>query len=600
MRNVSILAVCWMFGLLVACTDPPESTCGNGVVENGEDCDLDQVAVFFGYKANCRFHGGRDIRIPCTRDCALDWDFCQRIGTCGDSILQPEYESCDGTDLGDATCESLGHYEGQVSCNESCRLADDGCLRCGDGILQPEYGELCDIHLTCQDFGFAKGNLVCTDCTSPDVSRCEPGAFSGSSPDHHLVTAAQLVFGNTLWRAGFTVGSLPGKTNAHPGCPELFGTLMETEEGFVSDAWDPHLRLNPCQDLFLESLSLNGEKGETLQWGTSGADIPTHVLDTGFGELLVVSWYVEDPATDSLTTLGIMFHFFRPSCGTMSSFVMAQFPVILPDLQRSPVVSAFMQDGKWSLVLDESPDTPVPSFLILSGDVTEPDFFTTQWDPRGLLAGQDLAGMTILNAMSPFSGHHVVHALVTTGENRDGSDLHVVFWLSDNENPFVAWVQELETAMEPRLYFSIADDAPSPSTTETLHALEFSRANPSAPSREWEFTPMLATKNPEQFRMGATMAPLAAQRSQDAWIVAGAGDLTIPLQTYPVCHGCSRTWWQVTVTPGSWSEPGIGWVHTEHPPSTFFRFRAHDGSWIATGSAANETPARRTFLFRLP
>lgn len=63
---------------------------------------------------------------------------------CGDGV-RAGAEACDGTDLGSATCESLGHAPGTLLCDAWCRLDPSGCDAlpgCGDGVLQA--GELCD------------------------------------------------------------------------------------------------------------------------------------------------------------------------------------------------------------------------------------------------------------------------------------------------------------------------------------------------------------------------------------------------------------------------------------------------------------------------
>lgn len=62
---------------------------------------------------------------------------------CGDGRMDSA-EACDGTDLGDQTCVSLGFSGGILSCNGDCSLNTLSCTSgaCGNGVL--DEGETCD------------------------------------------------------------------------------------------------------------------------------------------------------------------------------------------------------------------------------------------------------------------------------------------------------------------------------------------------------------------------------------------------------------------------------------------------------------------------
>ena len=152
--------------------------CGDGVIigrfEDCEGADLDgQTCASLGY------YGG-DLACD-AYTCAFDLAGCANFGRCGDNAIQATYaEDCDGSELAGATCESLGYYGGQLTCDtgRAFDLADCATYgRCGDDVIQDLHGELCeDGQLgdeTCESLGWYGGDLACgTDCTTFDASGC--------------------------------------------------------------------------------------------------------------------------------------------------------------------------------------------------------------------------------------------------------------------------------------------------------------------------------------------------------------------------------------------------------------------------------------------
>ncbi len=123
--------------------------------------------------ANCRPTncGGSGV------ECCRPW--------CGDGVVDDAYgEECDGDNLGEETCESLGlGARGELSCNPDCILNTSSCGgRCGDGIIDEDLYEKCDgLDLngeTCESLGFTydsvdwTGVLDCDDNCRFDVSGC--------------------------------------------------------------------------------------------------------------------------------------------------------------------------------------------------------------------------------------------------------------------------------------------------------------------------------------------------------------------------------------------------------------------------------------------
>ncbi len=81
--------------------------------------------------------------------------------SCGNGIVESG-EECDGDDMGTLTCERLGFVSGELSCTDSCSLDLSGCHGyCGDGRVQG--AEECDGDdvkgVTCMDLGFERGRL---------------------------------------------------------------------------------------------------------------------------------------------------------------------------------------------------------------------------------------------------------------------------------------------------------------------------------------------------------------------------------------------------------------------------------------------------------
>ncbi|MEK6940704.1 MAG: LamG domain-containing protein [Nanoarchaeota archaeon] len=107
---------------------------------------------------------------------------CEQPGYCGDGVLNQVIEECDGTDLGEETCESLGFTGGRISCLETCQYDTGGCtigidpFVCGDGIINQDIEECDGTDLggqTCESLGFEAGTLGCTESCFYDTSRCE-------------------------------------------------------------------------------------------------------------------------------------------------------------------------------------------------------------------------------------------------------------------------------------------------------------------------------------------------------------------------------------------------------------------------------------------
>ncbi|MFT4703926.1 MAG: hypothetical protein ACI81R_001621 [Bradymonadia bacterium] len=95
---------------------------------------------------------------------------------CGNRTLEGP-EQCDGSTFGDdATCQDLGFAGGEIACTTGCELDESDCnnIVCGDNTA--EDTELCDgtdlAGETCQTRGFDDGELACQAGCFFDDSAC--------------------------------------------------------------------------------------------------------------------------------------------------------------------------------------------------------------------------------------------------------------------------------------------------------------------------------------------------------------------------------------------------------------------------------------------
>jgi len=167
---------------IVSTDEPPvEGNCGNGVInpEDDEQCDGTNLGgldcTYFD-----SFIGGN---LTCSEVCTYDTSNCTvGVTSCGNGIVE-NGEQCDGS-VGDATCEDFDEFDGgTLSCNASCNYDTSVCTRggvivsggiCGDGVINS--GEQCDGSLddhTCSDLeDFSGGELVCGEDCIFDTTSC--------------------------------------------------------------------------------------------------------------------------------------------------------------------------------------------------------------------------------------------------------------------------------------------------------------------------------------------------------------------------------------------------------------------------------------------
>ncbi|MCC7432748.1 hypothetical protein IT412_04460, partial [Candidatus Peregrinibacteria bacterium] len=127
-----------------------EKNCGDGFIEEGEQCDPNAKDVYGSppddskwqlNAATCLsipggFTGGTLKCNPVT--CMYDTSSCTAPASCGDGVKNGT-DSCDGLDLGSASCTSIpgGFSGGTLACSGSCTFNTSGCYKCGDGTINP-------------------------------------------------------------------------------------------------------------------------------------------------------------------------------------------------------------------------------------------------------------------------------------------------------------------------------------------------------------------------------------------------------------------------------------------------------------------------------
>ena len=163
-----------------------EGECGDGVLQTGlpgmESCDGAELGG-----ATCESLGYYGGSLTCTVQCSLDTTDCATFGRCGDGTVDGGQEDCDGASFGGATCESMGYYGGTLACTGQCGFDTTDCVTygyCGDGVVQSSH-EVCDgappSGETCMDNGFRGGTISCGSDCQVSTSTCTDPLFTNLS-----------------------------------------------------------------------------------------------------------------------------------------------------------------------------------------------------------------------------------------------------------------------------------------------------------------------------------------------------------------------------------------------------------------------------------
>lgn len=118
----------------------PADPCGNGSIDDGEECDGAMVPESC---ASLGFGGGT---LTCGMDCYYDTRSCDTPPACNNGILEPG-EQCDGTMIGSATCP-MGQV-GPPSCTAMCTIDLEPCCTPRGGECVSVVDDACCPTTTC-------------------------------------------------------------------------------------------------------------------------------------------------------------------------------------------------------------------------------------------------------------------------------------------------------------------------------------------------------------------------------------------------------------------------------------------------------------------
>ncbi len=152
------------------------NVCGDGIRDPDEPCDGDDFGTM-----TCESFGMEAGDLVCTETCTIDASACHEPDVCGNGIVE-DGEACDGEDFGSFTCTSFGFDEGTLTCTEACTLDLSNCggyePRCGNGVL--DTGEECDGDdlgdVTCDSIGHDGGVVSCLSVCILDFDGCTCGS----------------------------------------------------------------------------------------------------------------------------------------------------------------------------------------------------------------------------------------------------------------------------------------------------------------------------------------------------------------------------------------------------------------------------------------
>ncbi|MBU1221938.1 hypothetical protein KKF34_08400 [Myxococcota bacterium] len=280
MKNFFLLLLILALVSIIACSKD-ESKCGNGIVDNNEECDGEKFAPIYSQECTKWGYSGNfftNLRIGC-KNCHLDFTVCEPLGICGDGKLG-ELEECDGELSDGAACVDFGYYGGgKLGCkSNNCTYDTSLCERCGDGILQPEEGEQCDKKqigdYECADGGLWGTAPMCSDNCEISYVNCQDRILI--SGRYAVLRSVELDNEGRIITSGSIGGNLSGFINQDALCAET--------------DWEYYSPL--CFDSFASIYKVDDSRFlAASQWGSVELDGAWLIKNAPVGEIDILSAY---------------------------------------------------------------------------------------------------------------------------------------------------------------------------------------------------------------------------------------------------------------------------------------------------------------------
>lgn len=266
-KNAVIVLTVFCLSSSVGCSDDsPGARCGDNVINTsrGEECDSHALGGMRCTDLEQGFYGGVLGCYPAGHASECLYDTSQCTGPeCGNGIVD-QGEECDGFDMGGQSCLSLNYDGGQLACfapdtADECTLDESGCRYspfCGDNITDPGEGEECDGNdlsgETCQTQGYIGGSLRCTQDCLFDHSQCTTPVCGNDTREATEICDGPDLGGETCITRGYIQGNLDCEADCsafiETGCSGTPVCGNDVAEGLEScDGTD--LNNTACQDL---------------------------------------------------------------------------------------------------------------------------------------------------------------------------------------------------------------------------------------------------------------------------------------------------------------------------------------------------------------
>ena len=216
-RSIACATLALIACLGGACLSDPGVHCADGTL-----CPADTTCAALAGVTHCvtaaqqAACAGAATGAPCdltgTGDGVCNGGACIRRG-CRDGFLSAD-EKCDGTLLGDETCESRGYHGGVLACHDDCTFDVSACSGiCGDGVIsdaedcdpgKPDLGVPADLGgATCAIGGFYQPDgLACSE-----ACRFEFAACGGGRDDSRNRAPSHLQLGHSALRIRLVAGT---------------------------------------------------------------------------------------------------------------------------------------------------------------------------------------------------------------------------------------------------------------------------------------------------------------------------------------------------------------------------------------------------------